>query len=173
MASTAENGRWWRRQRRVRPIAPDAYERLLATASVLLLAAVAAALARGAGAWDRVPGLVWAHLATIAVALALTPVMMLRRRGDARHRRWGRVWVAAMLATALISFGIRSEGGWSWIHLLSIGVTAMAALVWITAARHDVAAHRGLVRGLTTGALLIAGVFTFPFDRLLGHWLFG
>jgi hypothetical protein len=25
---------------------------------------------------------------------------------------------------------------------------------------------------LATGALLIAGFFTFPFDRLLGHWLF-
>ena len=24
-----------------------------------------------------------------------------------------------------------------------------------------------------TGALLVAGFFTFPFDRLLGHWLFG
>jgi len=29
------------------------------------------------------------------------------------------------------------------------------------------------VRGLIIGALLIAGFFTFPFHRLLGHWLFG
>jgi uncharacterized membrane protein len=32
--------------------------------------------------------------------------------------------------------------------------------------------HRRGVRAMVTGALLIAGFFTFPFDRLLGHWLF-
>ena len=32
--------------------------------------------------------------------------------------------------------------------------------------------HRGSVRGMVTGALLVAGFFTFPFDRMLGHWLF-
>ena len=29
-----------------------------------------------------------------------------------------------------------------------------------------------MVRGLVIGALLIAGFFTFPFNRLLGSWLF-
>jgi uncharacterized membrane protein len=32
--------------------------------------------------------------------------------------------------------------------------------------------HRRSVRAMVTGALLIAGFFTFPFNRLLGHWLF-
>lgn len=172
MATAAEDVQGWRR-RKARPITPDRYERFLAAASVLLLAAVIAALVRGMAEWDRVPALVWAHLATIGIALGLTPVMMLRRRGDARHRRLGRVWVAAMLATALLSFGIRTHGGLSWIHALSVFTLGAAPLVWITAARHEVAAHRRAVRGLTTGALLVAGFFTFPFDRLLGHWLFG
>ena len=33
---------------------------------------------------------------------------------------------------------------------------------------HKVALHRSSVRGMVTGALLIAGFFTFPFGRLLG-----
>jgi uncharacterized membrane protein len=49
----------------------------------------------------------------------------------------------------------------------------MAPRVWLTARAHNVVGHRATVRGLVTGALIIAGYFTFPFDRMLGHWLFG
>jgi uncharacterized membrane protein len=45
-------------------------------------------------------------------------------------------------------------------------------LVW-HARRHNHAKHRAAVRGIVTGALLIVGFFTFPFDRLMGEWLFG
>jgi uncharacterized membrane protein len=38
--------------------------------------------------------------------------------------------------------------------------------------RHH-ARHRRGIRAMVLGALLIAGFFTFPFDRLLGRWLFG
>jgi uncharacterized membrane protein len=164
-----------RRAERARSWGPDAYERLLAGGAVALLAAVAAALARGRAHWAAVPGVVWAHLLTVLVALALTPVLLLRRRrGDARHRWLGRVWVAAMLATALLSFGVRLSrpGQFSIIHLLSIYVVAMAPVIGWSAATHRVDLHRGAVRGMVTGSLLIAGFFTFPFGRMLGHWLF-
>ena len=72
---------------RLRPIAADSYEKLLAYAAILLLAAVTTALIRGRPHWPEVPTIVWFHVAT-------------------------------------------------------------------------------------TGALLIAGVFTFPFGRMLGTWLF-
>ena len=45
-------------------------------------------------------------------------------------------------------------------------------IVW-RARTHRVAAHRRSIRGIVIGALLVAGFFTFPFDRLLGSWLFG
>jgi uncharacterized membrane protein len=140
-----------------------------------LLAAVAAALARGHAHWGAVPAIVWAHVATIAVALTLTPVLLLGRRGDPRHRVLGRIRVAAMVLTAALSFGIRliDRGGFSVIHLLSAWVLIQAPLVWHTARTGQVARHRRSVRGLVTGALLVAGAFTFPFDRLLGRWLFG
>jgi uncharacterized membrane protein len=41
------------------------------------------------------------------------------------------------------------------------------------ASRHDIRAHRMAIRMMITGALLIAGLLTFPFGRLLGRWLFG
>lgn len=156
-------------------LAPDLYEKVLSVGAVLLLTAVAVALFKGRADWARVPAVVWPHLLTIVVAVALTPVMLLRRRGDRGHRRLGSVWIAAMLATAASSFFIRSssDGAFSWIHLLSIWVLVQVPLLWWRARTHDVAAHRSGVRGIVTGALLIAGFFTFPFDRLLGHWLFG
>ena len=158
-----------------RPLAADTYERILCAAAITLLVAVTIALARGRAHWAEVPLLVWTHIATILVALALTPVILLGRRGDPRHRRLGQVWAVAMLLTALLSFGIRlgNAGGFSIIHILSVWVLIQVPILWRSARRHQVARHRRGVRGLVTGSLLIAGVFTFPFDRLLGRWLLG
>ncbi|HEX8300663.1 hypothetical protein [Sphingomonas sp.] len=158
-----------------KPISADTFERILALGALLLLAAALTALARGYSEWGRVPWQVWPHLGTILIALALTPVMLLRRRGDRKHRLLGRIWVIAMLATALLSFNLRliNRGDFSLIHLLSAWTLIQAPLIWWSARTHRVTLHRRTVRGMVTGALLIAGFFTFPFDRLLGHWLFG
>ncbi|PTW48709.1 putative membrane protein [Sphingomonas faeni] len=137
------------------------------------LAAVLTALIRGRPHWPEVPTIVWFHLATILVALAFTPIMLLRKRGDRPHRALGTIWVVAMLATALASFGIRtSTGGFGIIHLLSIFTLVQVPIIWWSARAHNLARHRTSVRGMVAGALLIAGVFTFPFGRMLGTWLF-
>ena len=119
--------------------------------------------------------MVWWHIATIVTALVLTPVMLLRRRGDRLHRRLGWVWATAMAATAAMTFGIRglNQGSLSLIHILSAWTLIQVPVIVWAARAHNVARHRGAVRGMVTGALIIAGVFTFPFDRLMGHWLFG
>ena len=160
----------------VRPaLAPTRYERLLGLAALALLGVVIVALVRGAGALGQVPGQVWLHLATVLVALALTPVMLWRRRGDRVHRWLGRVWVAAMAATALASFAVRviRPGHFSPIHLLSVFTLAMLPVAVVKARRHDIAGHRRAILGMTTGALLIAGAFTLLPFRMLGHWLLG
>ena len=156
-------------------LAPDLFDRLLAAASLVLLAAVLTALARGRAEWAEVPPFVWAHIGTIAVAVALTPVMLLRRRGDRLHRRLGWIWATAMALTAALSFGIRglNGGSLSLIHVLSAWTLVQVPLIVWTARTHNHRHHRNSVRGMVAGALLIAGIFTFPFDRLLGHWLFG
>ena len=157
-----------------KPNTPDTYERILSVSAVILLCAVAIALGKGRPQWSYVPVSIWAHLATISVALILTPVMLLRRRGDILHRQLGRVWCAAMILTALISFAARysNHGKFGFIHLISVWVLIQVPLIAVAARKHDVQSHRARVRAMVTGALLIAGFFTFPFNRMLGQWLF-
>jgi len=154
---------------------PDLFERIIGVLALVLLAVVVVALIRGAAGWHEVAGIVWVHLLTITVALVLTPVVLWRRRGDRRHRVTGYVWVMAMALSALDSLAIRQigNGRFSLIHILS--VYTLGALVWmiVCARRGDHAGHRGSIRGMVTGALLIAGSFTLIPSRLLGHWLFG
>lgn len=159
----------------MKSLAADRFEKVLAFSAIALLVAAATAVVRGEPEWSRVPELVWWHLATIGVALALTPVMLLRKRGDTPHRWLGWIWVSTMFATALISLNLRmiGRGHFSVIHVLSFWTIIQVPLLVWRARQHDIARHRSAVRGMTTGALLIAGFFTFPFGRLLGHWLFG
>ncbi|MBE7202069.1 MAG: hypothetical protein INR70_30280 [Parafilimonas terrae] len=157
-----------------RSIRTTGFERLLAYGSIALLLAVLVAVIRGRANWAGVPTLIWLHIGSVSVALALTPMLLLGRRGVRRHRVLGYAWVASMTATALISFGIRGSdhGGLSAIHILSaIALTQAPMLAW-HAHLHRVDAHRYTALSLIAGALLIAGFFTFPFGRMLGRWLF-
>lgn len=162
------------REARRKPLTPDRFERFLAGGAVVLLVAVVIALMRGQHEWHLIEPNLWAHLGTMVVALGLTPVMLLRPRGDARHRMLGRIWVTAMFLTALVSLTIRdtNDGGFSLIHILSAWTLLQVPLIYWSARTRNIERHRGSVRGMVLGALLIAGFFTFPFDRLLGHWLF-
>jgi uncharacterized membrane protein len=172
MATTVAAGE--ARSRKV-SLTPDTLDRVLAAGASILLGFVLAALWRGRGEWHEIPLIVWLHLATIFAALALTPPMLLRRRGDRLHRRLGWVWAAAMALTAAFSFGVRgiNEGSFSLIHVLSAWTLIQVPVIVWRARRHEHAKHRNAVRGMVIGALLVAGFFTFPFDRLMGRWLFG
>ena len=151
----------------------DLYEKTLAAAAIMLFLLVFTALLRGRGSWAEMSPVIWAHLATVMLPLGLTPVQLLRRRGDAAHRTLGWIWAVSLFATALISFGIRdiNDGGLSFIHIFSV-VTIITVPMLVFAARHHrIARHRGAVRGLVAGALLTAGYFTLIPDRILGGWL--
>lgn len=154
---------------------PDRIERGLGALVVVLLGAVVAAVLRGRAQWTQVPPLVWVHLLTVVVALALTPLLLWQRRGTRRHRTLGYIWAGAMLASAIDSLAVRqiAKGAFSPIHLLSVVVIVSVPLLVIAARRHRVVQHRRTARGLVIGALLVAGFFTFPFERMLGHWLLG
>lgn len=43
----------------------------------------------------------------------------------------------------------------------------------LAARQHRIADHRRGVRVIVSLALLVVGLFTFPFGRILGQWLFG
>lgn len=156
-------------------ITPDRLEKLLGGLALVMLGCVLAAVLRGHGEWARVPAVVWLHLATITVALALTPVLMWRPRGTRNHRRLGYAWSGAMLLTAIDSLFVRltNPGQFSPIHALSAMTVVLVPVLVLSARRHDRERHRRAVRGMIVGALLVAGFFTFPFGRLLGRWLLG
>lgn len=151
------------------------FDKALAGGAAVLFIAAVTAVVRGQSQWHLLPASVWLHLATIGIATTLTPVMLLRRRGDRTHRTLGYIWVAAMFLTAAISLDIRliNRGGFSFIHILSIWTMIQVPIIVWRARQHDWKRHRSAVRGMVLGALLIAGFFTFPFDRLMGNWLFG
>ncbi|WP_353228210.1 DUF2306 domain-containing protein [Novosphingobium sp.] len=144
-------------------------------AATLLLALVAVAVLRGHAHWALVPVVVWVHLTAMIVVLALTPVLLWQRRGTRRHRVLGWIWAMGMVTSAADSLLVRTlrSGQFSPIHLLSLLVLFAVPLAVFNARRHAVAKHRRTIRALVTGALLIAGFFTFPFGRLLGRWLLG
>lgn len=156
-------------------LAPDRLERVLAVLTIVLLGFVLAALVRGAAHWHALPWTLWLHLATMIVTLALTPAILCMPRGTRRHRQLGYAWVAALAITALDSFALRftNNGGLSAIHILSVVTLSALPFLVLTARRHEVRRHRRIVRGLVIGALLTAGFFTFPFNRMLGSWLLG
>lgn len=155
--------------------APDRLEKALGWLALVMLGFVTAALLRGMAEWPRLPGQIWLHLATIMLALALTPVLLWRPRGTRVHRQLGYLWCTAMLFTAIDSLFVRTinPGHFSPIHALSVLTIVLVPLLVLAARRHQVTSHRRRVRGIIIGALLIAGFFTFPFNRMLGHWLFG
>lgn len=154
---------------------PVWFDYVLAAGALAILAALLVALFRGQSEWHLLPPVVWFHIVTIGLALVLTPTILLRRKGNKLHRWLGYIWVALMVSTALATFNITmiNDGSFSPIHLLSVlTLYVCGKLVW-NARKHKVHSHLNNVRGIIVGALLIAGFFTFPFNRLLGRWMAG
>lgn len=170
MASLADNADNLDRRRGVPSGRAD---RMLGYAAIAMLAVVLAALARGHAHWREPPLAVWGHLALLIPALALTPIMLVRAKGSRSHRWLGYVWAALMVAIAIEGFLIPLHGrNLSPIWLISLFVLVQVPRLIVQARRHQIARHRRTVRGLVIGAFLVAGVFTLPFGRMLGTWLF-
>jgi uncharacterized membrane protein len=116
------------------------------------------------------------HAIAAMAAFVLGVVQFAAPKGTLPHRSLGWIWVGLMAAVAVSSFWIhqiRLVGPWSPIHLLSIFTLVMLPLgVW-RAHRHDVTAHRRTMIGIFTGALVIAGLFTFVPGRIMHAVLFG
>lgn len=117
------------------------------------------------------------HILAALTALALTPVQLLRRRRDRWHRRAGYAWVASMALLAVTglfipSFGLAVVGHMGPIHLLSLYVL-WGLVQSIRAARAGrIEEHRAHMRGMTFGALGVAGLFTLVPGRTLNAVLF-
>lgn len=109
------------------------------------------------------------HVVAALASVLLGVVQLVRRKGDARHRHLGRVWVVLMLWAAVSSFWIRHlrDGAFSWLHVLSLVTLVTVSLgVW-NIRRGRVQAHRGNMTGSWIGSG-IAMVFAMAVpDRML------
>ena len=107
------------------------------------------------------------HLTAALAAVAVGAAMFLLKKGTPLHRLSGRAWVLLMAITALASFAIRSDGRFSWIHLLSLLTLYALGQAVLAIRRRDVVRHRRFVTGAYAG-LVIAGVFALDPARRLG-----
>ncbi|HTS39894.1 MAG TPA: DUF2306 domain-containing protein [Xanthobacteraceae bacterium] len=116
------------------------------------------------------------HAFAAMTAFVLGLVQLAAPKGTLPHRTVGWIWVTLMIVVCVTAFFIhqlRIWGQWSPIHLLAIFTLVMLPLgVW-HAHRHAVQRHRWTMIGIFTGALLIAGLFTFYPGRIMHAVLFG
>jgi len=122
------------------------------------------------------PSVIQIHAFAALAAFAVGLVQLTASKGTIPHRLIGWSWAALMLTVAVSSLfihEIRLWGPWSPIHLLSILVLVILPLAVLHARRHEVNRHRMAMLGLFTGALVIAGVFTFLPGRIMHAVAFG
>jgi uncharacterized membrane protein len=110
------------------------------------------------------------HIAAATGAVVLGGLTLALRKGTPLHRLFGRAWILLMLTTALVSFGIRTKGHFTPIHILSAVTVVVVCLSIYAAMRGRISAHRRGMR-LMYISLLIAGAFTLLPGRRLGALL--
>ncbi|TIX88565.1 DUF2306 domain-containing protein [Rhizobium sp. P44RR-XXIV] len=116
------------------------------------------------------------HVAAVVPAALLGAYLLLRPKGTPRHRLLGKIWLCLMVITAFSSFFIHQINlfyGFSPIHLLSIFVLFGCWRAIVNARRHNIAAHKRIVRGLYFGGIVGAGIFTFLPGRIMNRVAFG
>ena len=113
------------------------------------------------------------HGTLAMLAVAVGTAVLMRSKGTASHKRFGRVWVALMAGVAVSSFWIfeiRKGAGPSFIHLLSLWTLVSLALAVWCIRRGNVRAHQGFMIGTFLG-LAGAGLFAMAPGRALYRFL--
>ncbi len=122
--------------------------------------------------------LMWLHLVTVGPAALIGTYLFIRRKGTAKHRLLGKIYMALMFFTGLVTLfmpaaiGTRWLGHFGFIHLFSLLTLYAVPAAYFAARRGDIAAHKGPMIGLFIGGVLIAGTFAFMPGRTLHNWLF-
>lgn len=123
------------------------------------------------------------HVATVVPAFLLgTWLLFASHKGSPRHRLIGKVYLALMGVTAVAALFIRSFMDASvavgplrlgWIHLF-VALTAHGIHgAFATIRAGDVRGHRGAMRGLYFGGLIVAGLLAFMPGRVMYRMFFG
>ena len=113
------------------------------------------------------------HLSMVLPAVPLGGYILLSRKGDAKHRMLGKIWIVLMVMTAITAIFVKTGGTFSWIHIF-VPTTLITCWYTVASARAGkIAAHRRSVAFLYVTGLILPGLFTFVPGRLMGTWLLG
>lgn len=116
------------------------------------------------------PHAIQIHVFTVVPAAVLGTYILAMKKGTARHKLLGKVWLVLMVASAFSSFfihTIRSWGEFSPIHLISLWVIIASFLAIRTARKGNIRAHRSYILGMYIGGILGAGAFTLLPGRIM------
>lgn len=115
------------------------------------------------------------HLAAVTLASALAVALLRGRKGDARHRLLGRIWVGAIFVAGIGSFWITNvnPGHFTFLHAGAVLIMAAAAAAVLAARRGAVRTHKRIMQGLVAVALVASAVLALFPGRILHAALFG
>lgn len=124
--------------------------------------------------WSSSPAIV-VHTVLAFGTLVLGGFVMLSKKGTAKHKLAGRLFLGLMIGVAITALFIRGLNGtkFSWIHIF-VPVTLFAA--WETVyyiRKNNLKGHKRAVKGLFFGELLIPGALSFLPGRLMWAVVFG
>jgi len=98
--------------------------------------------------------LIASHAIAAGYVLVLGPANIFRRKRDRAHKIVGYTWVGAMYYLCTTSFWIQGDGGFSWLHGLSVFTLLTVTLGLVSAIRRRIDAHRGNMVGAYLGTLI-------------------
>lgn len=117
------------------------------------------------------------HLVTVVIALVASLYIFAAAKGTRRHRFAGRIAAAALMITALSTFGMNSMNspyfGMSPIHIFSTVVIIFVPYAIWQVRRGNVEAHRQAMMGVSIGGLGVAGALTLLPGRMMAEVFFG
>lgn len=113
--------------------------------------------------------LIAVHAVAAAYSMLFGAFQLLRRRkGDKLHKVIGYIWVVAMYLVCFTSFGIQTlNGGFSWLHGLSILTIITVSIGLWSAIKRRTHAHKSFMTGSYFGILgAFVGVIVVPSRRI-------
>ncbi|MGY0565318.1 MAG: DUF2306 domain-containing protein, partial [Paraglaciecola chathamensis] len=117
--------------------------------------------------------LAYFHLATVLPAFLIGTYLLANRKGTPTHRTLGKVYMGLMLVTALLTLFMAAQvgpvliGHFGYVHLFSLLVLYAVPSAYFAVRKGNIAKHKRSMILLYTGAILIAGGFTFTPGRML------
>lgn len=122
--------------------------------------------------------LMYFHLATVLPCVIIGPMLFLMTKGTKTHRSLGKLYMALMLVTAIITLfmpalvGPKFLGHFGWIHSFSFLTLFSVPRAYFAARSGKIRAHKFAMISLYVGAIIIAGGFTLVPGRYLRELLF-